>query len=306
MFQKILIPLDGSPLAEAALPYVMPIAKAYGSQVVLANVVAPPSVEFEGDFTGIQHPYLDQLTEEAKIWAAGYLQKVADRLAQAQVSVLRQDVLVGSPAALLISQIKRHAVDLVAIATHGRSGLGRVLLGSVADNLLHSTDVPLLVVRPPEIEVEGEIKLSSIIVPLDGSPLAESVLSYVKDMAKALSLTVTLVRAIPTVTALSSGPEYVLLPMDIITEMKEAAILYLDNVAQSLRNEGLSCTTEVVEGDTASAISEYARKKQNHLVAISSHGRSGIARAVMGSIADRLIRTSGDPVLVVRPKNVAD
>ena len=306
MFRKILIPLDGSPLAESVLPYIIPIAKAYGSQVVLANVVAPPSVEFEGDFTGIQHPYLDQLTEEAKIWAAGYLQKVADRLAQAQVPVLRQDVLVGSPAAVLTSQIERQGVDLVAIATHGRSGLGRVLLGSVADNLLHSTDVPLLVVRPPEIEVEGEIKLSSIIVPLDGSPLAESVLSYVKDMAKALSLTVTLVRAIPTVTALSSGPEYVLLPMDIITEMKEAAILYLDNVAQSLRDEGLSCTTEVVEGDTASAISEYARKKQNHLVAISSHGRSGIARAVMGSIADRLIRTSGDPVLVVRPKNVAD
>ena len=306
MFRKILIPLDGSPLAESVLPYTIPIAKAYGSKVVLTNVVAPPSVEFAGDFTGIQHPYLDQLTEEAKTWAAGYLQKVADRLAQAQVSVLRQDVLVGSPAAVLTSQMERQGVDLVAIATHGRSGLGRVLLGSVADNLLHSTDVPLLVVRPPEIEVEGEIKLSSIIVPLDGSPLAESVLAYVKDVAKAFSLSVTLVRAIPTVTALSSGPEYVLLPMDIITEMKEAAILYLDNVAQSLRDEGLSCTTEVVEGDTASAISEYARKKQNHLVAISSHGRSGIARAVMGSIADRLIRTSGDPVLVVRPKNVAD
>lgn len=306
MFRKILIPLDGSPLAESVLPYIIPIAKAYDSQVVLANVVAPPTVEFAGDFTGIQHPYLDQLTEEAKTWAAGYLQKVADRLAQAQVPVLRQDVLVGSPAVMLASQIERQGVDLVAIATHGRSGLGRVLLGSVADKLLHSTDVPVLIIRPPEVEVQGLISLSSIIVPLDGSPLAESVLAYVKDMAKALSLSVTLVRTIPTMTALSAGPEYVLLPTDIITEMKEAAILYLDDVAQSLRDEGLSCTTAVVEGDTASAISEYARKKQNHLVAISSHGRSGIARAVMGSIADRLIRTSGDPVLVVRPKNVAD
>jgi len=306
MFQKILIPLDGSPLAEAVLPYIIPIAKAYGSQVVLTNVVAPPTVEFAGDFTGIQHPYLDQLTEEAKTWAAGYLQKVADRLAQAQVSVLRQDVLVGSPAAMFASQIERQGVDLVAIATHGRSGLGRVLLGSVADNLLHSTNVPLLVVRPPEVEVQGEIKLSSIIVPLDGSPLAESVLAYVKDLAKVLSLTVTLVRAIPTVTALSAGPEYVLLPIDIITEMKEAAILYLDNVAKSLRDEGLSCTTEVVEGDTASAITEYARKTQNGLIAISSHGRTGIIRMVLGSVADRLIRTSGDPVLVIRPKNVPD
>ena len=197
-------------------------------------------------------------------------------------------------------------MDLVAIATHGRSGLGRVLLGSVADKLLHSTDVPVLVVRPPEVEAQGQIKLSSVIVPLDGSLLAESVLPYVKDMAKAFSLSVTLVRAIPTVTALYAGPEYVLLPVDIITELKDAAILYLDNVAQSLRGEGLSCTTEVVEGDAASAITQFAMKLQNSLVAISSHGRSGIARVFMGSVADRLIRSSGDPVLVIRPRNVAD
>jgi nucleotide-binding universal stress UspA family protein len=202
--------------------------------------------------------------------------------------------------------IERAAADkrtLITMATHGRSGINRWLLGSVAEKVLRGTANPLFLVRGNE---EGTTDVSaalrSIIVPLDGSELAESVLPTVVEVAKVLDLQVVLCRAYELPASAYYGAEDYLPNYDALkAQVKDEASGYLEQKIAALKAMGLAKVSSVVlEGTGAEEIIHFAQAHPDSLVAMCTHGRSGVKRWVLGSVTEKVVRHSGDPVLVVR------
>ena len=193
--------------------------------------------------------------------------------------------------------------DLIAMSTRGRSALKRGLMGSVTDAVVRASKVPVLAVGPKTVEgkdLDGAIR--SVAVPLDGSEMAETVLPHVEKLARLLSLEVVLLRVVRMVPWVYGAHERV--PMDT-TEIEEAMELeakeYLITVADRFTAKGISCRTEVLHGVPWDKIVNFSATTNDMMVAISTHGRSGITRLVLCSVADMLIRSLETPVLVVRP-----
>jgi nucleotide-binding universal stress UspA family protein len=194
---------------------------------------------------------------------------------------------------------------LITMATHGRSGLNRFLLGSVAEKVLRGTANPLLLIRASEeAKSDGEASLKSIIVPLDGSELAESVLPMVADVAKKLNLEIELFRAYHIPYNVYAGDEgfYAGNYEELLNSVRDEAQEYLDRKATEVRKLGVAKVTSVAkEGFAGDEIISLGRKTPDNLIAMCSHGRSGVKRWVLGSVAETVVRHSGDPVLLTRP-----
>jgi nucleotide-binding universal stress UspA family protein len=216
----------------------------------------------------------------------------------------------GNPAGKIVELAAAQPDILIAMATHGYSGLQRWLLGSVAEKVLHLATNPLLLVRPKG-ENSGEARLSTVLVPLDGSELAEKVLPTVTGVAIGLKLKAVLVRVLGRI--FFEPPEPVLpvfgthIPnqKEIWAEASAAATEYLDEKVAQLRAAGLADVSSVlIDGSAegaAGGILDLARKTPDTLVAMSTHGRSGLGRWVIGSVTERVVRHSSNPVLVIRP-----
>jgi nucleotide-binding universal stress UspA family protein len=190
------------------------------------------------------------------------------------------------------------------MATHGQSGGQRWLLGRVAQKVLQASVNPLLVIRPNETNLSiDEVKLATIIVPLDGSQLAEKIFPHVVYLASGLKLAVVLARTytLPTASyfmAAAVSPSDV---KDIGERIKEEATSYLRAKVKELEAHGLEKVSFVLtEGRGPEEIIALAQKLSDNLVAMSSHGRSGMGRWVLGSVTDRVVSYCGDPVLVIR------
>jgi nucleotide-binding universal stress UspA family protein len=210
---------------------------------------------------------------------------------------------VGKPAEVIVEIAAADPATLVTMATHGRSGIQLWLLGSVAHKVLHTTRNPLFLVRPTEkIESSGMACLGKVIVPLDGSSLAEKVLPYVAALAKKMDMEILLLQTYGLPPAVHNAAEGGLSNLEhLLKQMREEAQVYLDQILQRLRLEGLQrVSTLIFEGNAAEHIIEVARKTPNSLVAMCTHGRSGVARFVLGSVTDKVVHHCGHPVLVIR------
>jgi len=212
----------------------------------------------------------------------------------------------GTPAEAIVDKAAAEKDTLINMATHGHSGIKRWLLGSVAEKVLRGATNPLLLIRATEeAKTEGEATLKSAIVPLDGSELAESLLPRVAELAKPLQLEVVLFRAytIPY-SALAVDPEsfYLVSDEELISAMRDEVVAYLDKKAQAIKKLGVDRVSTIAEyGLAADEIIALARKTPDVLIAMCSHGRSGVKRWVLGSVTETVARHSGDPVLVTRP-----
>jgi nucleotide-binding universal stress UspA family protein len=200
----------------------------------------------------------------------------------------------------------RYNADLIAMTTHGRVGLERWLIGSVASELLHTSPTPLLLVRPYE-DGAPPSPLTHVLVPLDGSTLAESVLRYVVLLANVLKLKVTLLRSVPIPVEQWDleeweGGESAMHANELLGDMQAFAETYLEEVADRLGAEGVETTREVRIGDPTVTITNLADEKPGTLITLSTHGRSGVGRWLLGSVADKVVRSGVAPVLVVRPQ----
>jgi nucleotide-binding universal stress UspA family protein len=199
---------------------------------------------------------------------------------------------------------------LIAMATHGRSGLNRWLLGSVAEKVVRGSSNPVLLVRATEsVDSEGEATLKRVIVPLDGSELAESVLPTVADVVKRLKLEMILVRAFNVPPSLYAGSSterrsYEEIEKDLKglqKQFKTEAHDYLQKKAEELKSAGLNDVTVVSpEGNSADQIITLAQETPDSFVAMCTHGRSGVRRWVLGSVTENVVRHSDKPVLVIR------
>jgi len=308
MYDRILVPLDGSPLSEKVLPYVTRISKGMGIPVHLIQAFPSPS-EAMGDpghgrfMTGISAGVHDEVID--------YLNGVRIGMEAPGVEITTE-AFEGNAVSHIIEAAGKSPTSLVAMSTHGRSGVLRWVMGSVTDKVLHSIKNPMLIVRGGEEgDPEQDTKLETIIVPVDGSTLAESVIPHVAALAKALGLKVTLLRVAPTAAEFSAQTGYQRLEgeagihfpsfEEMATEAGDQALSYLQGLEQKLRDDGVaSVDHRIVRGSAANAIVDVAQETPDNLVAMTTHGRSGPARWTMGSVADRVVRHSGDPVLVVR------
>jgi nucleotide-binding universal stress UspA family protein len=207
----------------------------------------------------------------------------------------------GKAEEVLIEHAAAEKDTLIVMATHGRSGIQRWRLGSVADKVLHGATNHLLLVRATdEGKISGEAVLKTAVVPLDGSTLAEQVLPCVTDLANQLGLQIILTRAYalpPTI----SPDEYGTYTDELINQLEAEARQYLAAKVEGLKQKGIKNVSSVVDlGYGAEEIIKLARDTPENFIAMCTHGRSGIRRWVLGSVTERVVRHSGDPVLIIR------
>jgi nucleotide-binding universal stress UspA family protein len=296
MYRRLLVPLDGSKIAEQVLPYARCLARELKIPVDLLGVVDPEAlVAFANPEKG--RP-IDTLVAESMSSSAIYLDSTARSFHAAQV---KSSVARGKPEEVIIEKAAADEDTLIVMATHGRSGIQRWLLGSVADKVLHASTNHVLLVRATEQgKPDGEAPLKTVIVPLDGSPLAEQVLPCVVDLAKKMKLEMVFMRAYalpPAVTA----DEYGAYSDELLNQLEAEARDYLADKVKEVKDQGVEKASSVVNiGYGGEEIITLARKTADNFVAMCTHGRSGIKRWVLGSVAERVVRHSGDPVLIIR------
>ena len=298
MYSKILVPLDGSRLAEGVLPYARAFAEALKIPVELFQVVEPEPI---ATFSDPEHGrYVDAVQAGLKGSALDYLEAVAasffDSLA------VDCSVEIGRPAEAIVHKGAAQGRTLVAMATHGRSGLRRWLLGSVAEKVLRASSNHLLLIRPSgDIQVSGVARLDKAIVALDGSPLAENAIPPVALLAKKMDMEIQLLQVYALPRTSYVADEYLADMEQMRQTFRAQASDYLEARAYQLQAEGLGRVASLaLEGDAAEVIINIARRTANNLVVMCTHGRSGIGRWVLGSVTEKVVRHSGDPVLVIR------
>jgi nucleotide-binding universal stress UspA family protein len=287
---RILVPLDGSQLAESVLSVVEMWAQLDDTEVVLPRAIPPERpVRRAADVPGAE------LEEKA------YLMTVADRLERQGLARVRQVVWYDVPSAAIIDAAATHEVDLIAMATHGRSGLSRLLLGSVAEAVVASAQVPVLLMRG--LSAWKPWATRRIVVPLDGSEASERILPVVERLARARDLTVALLQVIESPgPGRSEGSPWL---DDLVALRRRDAATYLAKVAERLEQKGVRVESAVKVGDPAVAIAGFARYGQVDLVAMMTHGRTGIGRLVFGSVAAGVLGRASVPVLLSKPGEAA-
>ena len=284
MWEKILVPLDSSDLAELALPYAEELAAAFNSEVVLVYVSEPAEDQYR---------HMHQL----------YMERVAGQMRN-RINKVSPLVLPGRPAEEIIGYAEKNDVSLIIITSHGRSGITAWATGSVASKVLHAARVPLLLIRatkPPQRE-PGKHLLNRILLPLDGSEAGEAAMPYVQELIDRLESEVILFGVVPAGQHIRTvgGLDYILYPEQHLESVKTEAREYLNKVYRRLKRRKGRVRVELKVGDIAQEIISFAEETNASLIAISSHGRSGMAKWVFGSIAHKVVQVSNIPVLVVR------
>jgi nucleotide-binding universal stress UspA family protein len=294
-FTSIMVPLDGSDLAERALPVAASLARDAGASLHLVAVHEPLTIPFASEFPA----QVVELNAELRNRLSDYLTRMTEQARQDGAPVVKAALLDGIAAGVLRQYIQIENIGLVVMTTHGRGGLNRFWLGSVTDRLLRTAGVPILVLKPDRIP--EKISCRRIVLALDGEIEQEVVdagLSLLHVMPQATLVLARIVEPpIPVVTRMAVqpapfGPDW--------TERHETqARNYLDRLADRLRGPGRAIETQTLMGHpVAEQILGLAHTIGAGLVVLGTHGSRGFERLLLGSVADKVIRTSDVPVLV--------
>jgi nucleotide-binding universal stress UspA family protein len=293
----ILVPLDGSAFAERAVPVATELARRTGAGVRLVHVhmrVTADPIYVDGLAVIDEHMHsLGREHEQA------YLDQARKRLAaDGDLSAV---LLYGPVADALADYVDSSGAMLIVMTTHGRGGLERAWLGSVADELIRVSPAPLLLVRPEPGSVPRPFR--RILVPLDGSPAAEAILVHAIELARLeADSELILLNVVQPIWVPDGAFAPTASGREVTRRQEERARKYLHRLARRLEASGLRVRTRVQTATTvALAILDAARGEQADIVALAAHGRSGIRRLTLGSVADKVVRGSPVPVLVFRP-----
>ena len=305
MYTTIVVPLDGSPLAERALPLALALARRMGVSVELVHVhegweenVSPP----RGSVTAERDALADLRTRYTQL---------AESLATSTRVPIAATVLTGLPA----DAIQRHMEDghtrLIVMATHGEGRLGRLWHGSVAEPLVRHLRTPVLLVRPGatgtaslEVSAAAARIFGRVLVPLDGSELAEAVLPHALWLGDDASTEYTLVTVVTAQPVRTQPFPPRTAPRQ--QEQSERAVAeaerYLTDIAESMRQCGGTVATRVVvHPDAARAILDLANEEKFDLITLSTHGRGALEALWFGSVAAEILRDARIPLLLLRP-----
>lgn len=290
MFKKVLVPLDGSALSERVLPIAECLAEYFDSHIELVYVV-PSAPE------NIPEGMAFQAREEGET----YLKGIAENLsAKKAVGKVTGSALNGYPASIIIEQAESQDDTLILMSTHGYSGVQRLLLGSVAGKVVQAAKTPVLLVPAGAKNPKGElVEFERLIVPLDGSELAETILPYAISLCKTLDLELILARAYHP-----NFPGTSIRMHDVSKIVHDSAENYIKDKAEQLKKEGVKKVSyKVMKGLAAEEITDLAMETPNSVTALCTHGRHGISRWMLGSVTNAVIQGSEEPILVIRNTN---
>jgi nucleotide-binding universal stress UspA family protein len=302
MLQSLLVPLDGSEFSERTLALAQALAKATGSPLHLVHVHVPHPPDHFLSNTQFHYEGLDLEEYEChhRDQEQAYLAEVEARISRD--TPVDTALLEGQVAEEVARYAETVKADLVLITTHGHTGVSRMWLGSVADALIRTTSLPLLAVHPAfGGHVPAEVRtFKHIMVPVDGSDLSASILGAASDLARASGARLTLVHVVSSSAVLGTRI-FPVLPDDIAPAMEKARE-YLEGKAEELRSRGFTVDTHVEEHEAPGrAIAAIADKLDADVIALATHGYGGLKRALLGSVADKVLRSSPLPLLVQRP-----
>lgn len=300
MYGNIIVPLDGSTFAESALPLALALARRTGAHVHLVTVVEPmPSFTY------------DNWETDAAEWVREYLDNAEGRVGPHVEGRVSTTLERGDVVDRLEAQAAEKKADLVVMATHGRGTFSRLWLGSVADGFLHRTNRPVIMVRPEQDEgypdLAAETPVRRLLVPLDGSELSETALEHATEFGRLFGASYHLVRVVSYPHDLASPyvPHTTQLNQNVLHEATVAAEEYLQERAERMRREGLEVTMSVtVDPQAGHGILVEAETVACDAIAMATHGRRGVSRALLGSAADKVLRGTHLPVLLLRAAHV--
>jgi nucleotide-binding universal stress UspA family protein len=300
----VLAPVDGSVRALRAVPWAAKLAGPSGT-VVLLRAVPPQPAYAETLFSLVGAG--DNVQEIQDGWrriAESDMDEAAALLSESGVTVERI-VAEGEPDAEIVAAATRRGVDMITMASHGRGAVGRAIFGSVADRVSRTATVPILILRTPDEDADQSVAVSRIVVPLDGSQIAERALPVAGELAKQIAVPVHVVRAVDPASTLpmasgvfGAGPVVTADFTDQIWEETEAeARSTVTAAVTQLQAAGVDASGAILNGSPFFAISEATQP--NDLLILTSHGRGGVQRWLLGSVAEKLVREANAPVLLV-------
>ncbi len=312
MYKRMLVPLDGSDLAEIVFGYAKELAGRLDLDVILFHVYGPE----ERELVPLHRAYVERAADLIRRQSEEVREKTGIHPGGKAVEA-RGELAVGYPAEEILRYADDNEIDLILMATHGRSGIKRWAMGSVADKVLRVSKVPVWLVRAgiPEEIVYDKWPTRTILVPLDGSELAESVFPHVEAVAKqrgAELVDVVLLRVYEHPIIPSDYPPTMPLSWEEHVEQemakgRQASEQYLAKVEKRFKDVGLRVRSEVLVGKTlggnpADEIIDHANRNPFNLIVMATHGRSGLSRWAYGSVAEKVLLGASSPILVVRPR----
>ena len=277
MHEKVIVPLDGSPLAEVALPYAEEIAGKMGSNVILFTVL--PSEDAEEQQS--HETYITKMVNVTKRHMAKYREK--SKSAEIRVGTATR---IGNPAEGILDYAHAAHPCLIVMATHGRSGIGRWAVGSVADKVVRSTmRQPLLLIRAKgsHSDIRAKRILKKVLVPLDGSKESEAVLPYISDVASQLQMEIVLLRVLPKMNNTYATTE-----------------TYLQELCNQLTENGISAGYVIRIGAAADQIIDLADEIASDMVAMTTHGQTAVNIWTLGSVAQKVLLGGNTPLLLIK------
>ncbi len=301
MFKVIMAPTEGSESERAAISVAVKLAQRFDAELRLVRVEAPPLVVEtlpESPLLITEQTLLDERV--ARLRKLEALGTECRALGQIRVMTALED---GPVTPTLRDYATKFNVDLIVMSSHSRGGVKRVTLGSVTDYLIRNTNIPVLVVRAPR-SITGatpDQTFSRIVVPLDGSALAEQILPEIAALASRFNSTVSLLQVL---TPLTYSQREIMQPglpwWDSDIAVADA---YLARAASYLTEEGLTVSKDVIlSEDVATAILDYSIRTRADLIALATSGSGGMSRFMFGTVADQVTRNSPSSLLVFHPK----
>ena len=300
MYRKVLIPLDGSKLAEAVLPYAEELASKLKAEITLLQVLPVSYHVYAALETTTQIPYTLKEMEPLKKSAQDYLDKTSKQITDKGIAINKKIIISNAIADEIVGYVDKERIDLIIMASHGRTGIGRWVLGSVTDKVVRASKKPIAIIRVKDghPDVREETLLNKILVPLDGSKGSEIVLPYIEELASKLQSQITVLHIIT--------PDYVqgeTVNLEYLEEVRKSSRDYIEKVNARLREKGLNSNfefREVIVDHEAEAIIKFADEIKTDLVAMATHGRSGISRWAFGSVANKVLHQGNTPILMIR------
>jgi len=269
MFDEILACLDGSPLAQEILPLAQGITAATSTSLTLIRVVADAD-ELAAEESELRH---------------------CARRYRAEVRFL----LSADPAAAIVGELEAKPNAIAAMTTHGRTAWTEAILGSVALRVIQGSSRPVILYRAVSGDGEAPKKIKTLVMALDGSEFSERMTPFATEMAKALAARLTLVQALPQPLVIPA------MPGQGKGDMLESS--YLHRMAGNIKRKyGVDCEWEVLHGDPADALCRYVKGMPETMLAITSHARAGLRRALLGGVAATCVRRAGVPILMYWPR----
>ncbi|MDD4859691.1 MAG: universal stress protein [Dehalococcoidales bacterium] len=285
MFAKLLVPLDGSVLAEAALPYAAELAGKMGSEIILLYVSDPVN----DPYRHMYDPYLQKMTEAVR-------DHVRRHLFPGKEPNVSSRILVGEAAEQIASYAENKDIDLIVMSSHGHNGFKRWTLGHITDKVIRNTIRPVAVIRSKGTTKEGIFR---VMVTLDGSKVSEAALPYARELALGLKAELILFEVLT--------PDYYAYTNEAykeLAEAKKAARSYVEKIAVQMKENGVRTTAELREGlvsDTPEMIIRMIDEVGADTVVMATHGRSGLSRWALGSAAEKVLRGIEAPLILVKP-----